>query len=129
MKDIIIKKSEKHCRGVFVARNFKKGEIVVPWVVKKILDKQELSSLTQQEKEYVSKREDGKYVLFAEPVCCVNHSCDPNTKSENNANVAIRDIKKGEEITTDYELEGALNKFKCSCGSKNCRGSIGENYI
>lgn len=126
MKDLIVRKSNKEGLGVFVVRHFEKDEIVLPWEAERILEESELSSLTHKEKEYISRRGDGKYILFTEPGRYVNHSCDPNTKAEKNANVAIRDIKEGEEITTDYELEGALNQFQCHCGSKNCRGLIGE---
>ena len=124
MSDIIVKKSKIKGRGVFAARDFKKGEVVLPWSVEKVMEEAELEGLSSEEKECVSQREDGKYVLFAEPANCVNHSCNPNTEARDNANIAIRDIREGEEITTDYELEGALNKFSCNCASENCRGEI-----
>ncbi|KAL8467061.1 hypothetical protein ACS0TY_035953 [Phlomoides rotata] len=65
----------------------------------------------------------------------INHSCDPNCRTEKwmvNGEVcvglfAIRDIKKGEELTFDYNyvrVFGAAAK-KCVCGSPNCRGYIG----
>ncbi|KAH6785799.1 hypothetical protein C2S51_038254 [Perilla frutescens var. frutescens] len=65
----------------------------------------------------------------------INHSCDPNCRTEKwmvNGEVcvglfAIRDIKKGEEVTFDYNyvrVFGAAVK-KCVCGSPNCRGYIG----
>ncbi|KAG8389773.1 hypothetical protein BUALT_Bualt01G0013400 [Buddleja alternifolia] len=65
----------------------------------------------------------------------INHSCDPNCRTEKwmvNGEVcvglfAIRDIKKGEEVTFDYNyvrVFGAAAK-KCVCGSSNCRGYIG----
>ncbi|XP_057773185.1 histone-lysine N-methyltransferase ASHH2-like [Salvia miltiorrhiza] len=65
----------------------------------------------------------------------INHSCDPNCRTEKwmvNGEVcvglfAVRDIKKGEEVTFDYNyvrVFGAAAK-KCVCGSPNCRGYIG----
>lgn len=65
----------------------------------------------------------------------INHSCDPNCRTEKwmvNGEVciglfAIRDIKKGEEVTFDYNyvrVFGAAAK-KCVCGSSECRGYIG----
>ncbi|KAK4433721.1 Histone-lysine N-methyltransferase ASHH2 [Sesamum alatum] len=65
----------------------------------------------------------------------INHSCDPNCRTEKwmvNGEVcvglfALRDIKKGEEVTFDYNyvrVFGAAAK-KCVCGSPNCRGYIG----
>ncbi|CAI9786607.1 unnamed protein product [Fraxinus pennsylvanica] len=65
----------------------------------------------------------------------INHSCDPNCRTEKwmvDGEVcvglfALRDIKKGEEVTFDYNyvrVFGAAVK-KCVCGSPNCRGYIG----
>ncbi|MCO5590540.1 hypothetical protein L7F22_044511 [Adiantum nelumboides] len=65
----------------------------------------------------------------------INHSCKPNCTTEKwmvNGEVciglfAVRDLKKGEEITFDYNfvrLCGAAAK-KCLCGSRGCRGFIG----
>ncbi|KAJ6807264.1 histone-lysine N-methyltransferase ASHH2 isoform X1 [Iris pallida] len=69
----------------------------------------------------------------------VNHSCDPNCRTEKwmvNGEVciglfAIRDIKKGEEVTFDYNyvrVVGAAAK-KCVCGSSECRGYIGGDRL
>ncbi|XP_072969717.1 uncharacterized protein [Typha angustifolia] len=65
----------------------------------------------------------------------INHSCDPNCRTEKwmvNGEVciglfAMREIKKGEEVTFDYNyvrVFGAAAK-KCVCGSSECRGYIG----
>ncbi|XP_039062638.1 histone-lysine N-methyltransferase ASHH2-like isoform X1 [Hibiscus syriacus] len=65
----------------------------------------------------------------------INHSCDPNCRTEKwmvNGEIciglfALRDIKKGEEVTFDYNyvrVFGAAAK-KCHCGSPHCRGYIG----
>ncbi|KAL0326125.1 UNVERIFIED_CONTAM: Histone-lysine N-methyltransferase ASHH2 [Sesamum radiatum] len=69
----------------------------------------------------------------------INHSCDPNCRTEKwmvNGEVCIglfslRDIKKGEEVTFDYNyvrVFGAAAK-KCVCGSPNCRGYIGGDPL
>ena len=40
---------------------------------------------------------------------------------------AIKDIEAGEEITFDYQFERVgAKKQQCFCGSKNCRGFLGE---
>lgn len=54
----------------------------------------------------------------------VNHSCDPNTEIKNRRDMAMRDIKKGEEITSDYTGQGSSTSFICKCGSEKCRGFI-----
>lgn len=55
----------------------------------------------------------------------VNHSCEPNTTAKGFCDVAIRNIKKGEEITGNYEETAGGASFKCSCGSTNCKKIIG----
>lgn len=56
----------------------------------------------------------------------VNHSCNPNCGLRGEITcVAMRDIKKGEEITQDYGmLDNANYSFKCTCGADNCRGIV-----
>lgn len=56
----------------------------------------------------------------------INHSCDPNAwMVDAFTHVARRNIKKGEEITTDYALmeadENFIAKWECKCGSHLCR--------
>nr|XP_043638915.1 histone-lysine N-methyltransferase ASHH2 [Erigeron canadensis] len=69
----------------------------------------------------------------------INHSCEPNCRTEKwmvNGEVcvglfALRDIKKGEELTFDYNyvrVFGAAAK-KCVCGSARCRGVIGGDPL
>ncbi|XP_038885000.1 histone-lysine N-methyltransferase ASHH2 isoform X2 [Benincasa hispida] len=69
----------------------------------------------------------------------INHSCDPNCRTEKwmvNGEIciglfALRDIKKGEEVTFDYNyvrVFGAAAK-KCYCGSFQCRGYIGGDPL
>uniref|UniRef100_A0A0E0CLV9 Histone-lysine N-methyltransferase n=1 Tax=Oryza meridionalis TaxID=40149 RepID=A0A0E0CLV9_9ORYZ len=65
----------------------------------------------------------------------INHSCSPNCRTEKwmvNGEVcigifAMRNIKKGEELTFDYNyvrVSGAAPQ-KCFCGTAKCRGYIG----
>ncbi|KAL6899217.1 hypothetical protein ACP4OV_005875 [Aristida adscensionis] len=65
----------------------------------------------------------------------INHSCSPNCRTEKwmvNGEVcigifAMRSIKKGEELTFDYNyvrVSGAAPQ-KCFCGTTKCRGYIG----
>lgn len=55
-----------------------------------------------------------------------NHSCEANTHYAGLNVVALRDIKKDEELTLDYGmfLGEDMKPFECNCGSKNCRGTI-----
>jgi SET domain-containing protein len=123
-KDIVIKKSKIIGKGVFAARDFKKGEMVL---------KLEPKEITKKEAEKVSSREahylwhfGKKYFLMQPPGRYVNHSCDANTTVRKNCDVAKRDIKKGEEITSNYARARATKRtaFVCKCGSKNCKGMV-----
>lgn len=56
-----------------------------------------------------------------------NHCCNPNTGIRGRFLItALRDIKKGEEITTDYSIIESDPRWflKCACGEKNCRKTI-----
>ncbi len=118
MENIVIKKSKINNKGVFAARDFKKGEVVILWHPK-IISKKEFEDLTKENNQYLMNQ-DGNYFLMQSPEKFVNHSCDPNTKSINKSDVATRDIKSGEEITSFYLDPGS----KCNCGSQSCRGMI-----
>jgi SET domain-containing protein len=58
----------------------------------------------------------------------INHSCDPNLSSRIVKGHVIyfsnRRIRKGEELTVDYNFAHDVEKVECSCGSKKCRGTI-----
>lgn len=56
----------------------------------------------------------------------VNHSCEPNCGLRGEITcVAMRDIKKGEEITQDYGLlDDSDYELECTCGTDNCRKII-----
>jgi SET domain-containing protein len=129
MADVIVKDSKIHGKGVFAARNFKKGEIVLKWDISHELTKEQLDKMPENEKRYVTFF-NGKFVLMQPPERYVNHSCVANTYANNFCDVAKRDIKKGEEITADYAEEGVPDlNMKCKCGSKNCRGVIKSSAI
>lgn len=119
---VIIKKSPIQGKGVFANRDFKKGEVVISWESYPLLTKDEVTKLSPSEKRFVSHFKRDKYILYGIPARYVNHSCNPNTCPHNGADVAMRTIKKEEEITADYTTEGFCGKpFRCSCGSSKCK--------
>ncbi|MGC9605576.1 MAG: SET domain-containing protein [Minisyncoccia bacterium] len=121
LKGVTIKDAGVKGRGIFALRDFKKGELVLGWNKEnRFLSEEEISDLPEGEKKYVALC-NGKYLLISEPERYMNHSCDPNTINENGLDYALRDIKKGEEITGDYDRGGSLLGFECKCDSKNCR--------
>ena len=121
---IKVQKSPIEGQGVFAARTFKIGEVVLRWDTSHQLNKETVEKMTEEEKKYVSCV-DGKYILMQEPERYVNHSCQPNTRVENFCDVAIRDIAIGEEITGDYLDNAPPNTYmKCFCGRPNCKKII-----
>lgn len=58
----------------------------------------------------------------------INHSCGPNTylrvMKDRVEFYALRNIKKGEELSCDYGETHHEGKLPCKCGAKNCRGFI-----
>jgi len=55
-----------------------------------------------------------------------NHSCNPNTAYHGLNVVALRDIRKDEELTLDYStfLDENMESFECKCGEPGCRRII-----
>lgn len=125
MSDLIVKESKIHGKGVFANRDFKKGEVVMKYNLKK-LTREEFEELPESEKQFTSQEGDIIW-LFHSPERYVNHSCESNTNPslKDKCDVAIRDIKKGEEILNDYSKDNipGLN-MKCNCGSKSCKKMI-----
>ena len=104
MDDVVIKKSKigQFDKGVFAKRDFKKGEVVIRYNNLKPLTKQDFEKLPKNQKQFTHKHW-GVIYLYSSPARYVNHSSNPNTVQnlKDRHDVAIRDIKKGEEITTD----------------------------
>ena len=110
---VIVKDSRIHGKGVFAARDFKRGEVVVRW-----------DSLLGE--DYFNN----KNIVVNSPSIFINHSCNPNINETNGKNIAIRDIKKGDEITYHYEKEKIpFLKMKCNCRSENCKKVIYDEII
>ena len=55
-----------------------------------------------------------------------NHSCEPNCGFSSSISlIAIKNIKKGEELVFDYAFNETLAEpFECNCKSANCRKII-----
>lgn len=60
----------------------------------------------------------------------INHSCDPNLISRivkgHVLYMSLRTIRRGEELTVDYNFDKDVRTFPCSCGSPSCAGAIGK---
>jgi len=124
-KNVYCAKSQKgYGRTHFAKHNFQAGNIVMHGFGK-IINHQtkHLSIQISPKKYFLPTKWTGKYW---------NHSCEPNcfarTRSDGFPDmVALRNIKKGEEITYSYFMTehswSALaveKKISCLCGAKKC---------
>lgn len=100
-------------KGVYAARDFEKGELVVPYNLKE-LTQAEFDSLPDGEWEWTHSFW-GKIYHFPEPARYVNHDDNPSTfpDLDRRGNYALRSIKKGEAITINdkIELQHELGSF------------------
>jgi SET domain-containing protein len=123
--DVEIRESQIQGRGLFATRAFEPGEIVLRWDLSHTIPKEQVESLSDDERRYTHPLDEHRTLLVQSPERFVNHSCEANTEVREFCDVAIRKIGAGEEITGDYGVDGAAVSFKCQCGSRNCRKSIG----
>jgi len=101
MNDIVIDKGKIFGKGVYANRDFKKGEVVIQYCLKP-LTQEEYQRLPKKEKHFTHKHWNVIY-LYSEPERYVNHTSSPNTVQDlkKQCDIALRDIKRGEEITTN----------------------------
>jgi len=133
--DILVKKSKIAGRGIFATKSYKKKEFVFQ-PIGRIVHARNVNWPSLGKKEYNYLQISAwKYLVPQDlRLKCTNHSCNPNLGvkilEDKISLVAIKPIKKGQELTFDYSTtmleEWDEKKMKCNCGSKNCRKEIGD---
>lgn len=118
---IEVRKSSISGQGLFATSLIKANEVVVSWRPK-VLTREQADALPMSEKHFLYP-DGGKVLYMQAPERYMNHSCEPNTHVVDKSDVALRDIKPGEEITSDY-MDVETENFVCNCGSKNCRSKV-----
>lgn len=131
-----VKQSEGKGRGIYARKEFKKGERILE-ITGDIIETDDPDSFPETITEHWGPLgNDGKtyrFIMPEPPWMYMNHSCDANAGILNDRTlVATRDIKTGEEITTDYsaiDIETLTRGKKrlsmgCRCGSPKCRRII-----
>lgn len=100
-EDVFLGKGKLAGKGVYAAKDFKKGEVVIRYHLRP-LTTEEYESLPQSERMFTHSHW-GQIFLYGEPERYVNNAQYPNTLPDlkSHCDVAVKDIKKGEEITTD----------------------------
>ena len=135
MKLYKIKKSNIHNTGLYASKNINDGTKIIEYKGK-ILTKKEVNENPKFDNEKaiylfnINKKYDLDGDFKYNIARLINHSCNPNCEVFGTGLkvwvYAIRDIKKGEELTYDYGFgfDEGYKDFPCRCGSKNCVGYI-----
>ncbi|MDG6956910.1 MAG: SET domain-containing protein [Nitrososphaerota archaeon] len=86
--------------GVFAARSFAKGELVLRWNLRAITPEEYGSLPADERAQFTHRRGDVTY-LYPDPERHVNRSDDPNVfpDFEAGGDVALKDIEPGDELT------------------------------
>ena len=136
-----VKNSEIHGRGVYATRSIKKDEKIIEYVGE-LIDKSESERRAHIQAERAEKHGDAAVYIFTvddeydldgslpwNTARLINHSCEPNCEAWIDGKRifihALRDIRKGEELSFDYGFDvDTWEDHPCRCGKKSCVGHI-----
>tara|TARA_B110001452_G_scaffold5754_1_gene5392 strand:+ start:58 stop:522 length:465 start_codon:yes stop_codon:yes gene_type:complete len=135
MKLYKIKKSNIDNRGIYAAKNIKAGKIIIYYKGKIITKKEtEKNPKYDNDKAIYLFNLNSRYDLDGDfeynDARLINHTCNPNCEVAGKGLklwiFALRDIKKGEELSYDYGFgfDENYKDFVCKCGAQNCCGYI-----
>ena len=137
MKLYKIKKSniDRKGRGLYSTKNIKEGTRIIDYIGNIITKKQ-----TEENPKFDNLKPiylfnlNNRYDLDGDvswnDARLINHSCSNNCDYDGKGLklwvIAMKDIKKGEEITCDYGFgyDSDYKQFPCNCGSEKCVGYI-----
>ncbi len=125
---ISLKNTRKYGKGVFANSDIKKGEIIARF--DGTIYDDDFEDWTRDLQTHTIQIGPNKWRDSKGLARYINHSCEPNCGIRGLWTVvAMRDIKKGEQITWDYEMTEKSDwwRMRCRCGSDLCRKVIG-NY-
>lgn len=104
--------------GLVADENIKKEQAI--WTFNPLVDIKIMNkNIPREMREFYDKyaiRRKNYFYLNSDNARFINHSKKPNIKSlgKEKDNIALRDIKRGEEITIDYEeIEGPIDFKDC----------------
>lgn len=139
---ITLKKSHIHGTGIYAGVNIPKGTRIIEYVGEKVTKKESDRRAQTPLNNNANNKEMGAVYLFElnkrydldgyveyNTARFINHSCDPNCESEIIRGhiwiISIKDIKKGEEITYNYNYSWEdYEDHPCQCGTERCVGYI-----
>uniref|UniRef100_A0A336ML71 CSON003379 protein n=1 Tax=Culicoides sonorensis TaxID=179676 RepID=A0A336ML71_CULSO len=128
--------------GLFADQNIQAGTFIIEYIGEVInraeMDRRmELAELKKENNYYFMDLGSGQVIDAGQKgnlARFINHSCMPNCvtemwqigKTRRIGIFAMEDIKKGDELSFDYQLQCKGDaKKECKCGAPNCRGYIG----
>ena len=135
MKLYKIKKSLIDKRGLYANCDIKEGTKIIEYKGKIIsVQQSEIDPKFDNDKAIylfnINKRYDLDGNFKYNIARLINHSCDPNCEVFGKGFkvwvFAMKDIKKGDELSYDYgfSFDEDYKQYPCKCGSKKCVGYI-----
>ena len=135
MKLYKIKKSNIDNKGLYASKNIKAKQIVIHYKGKLVTKKEvEKNAKFDNDKAIYLFNVNNRYDMDGDfeynDARLINHSCNPNCEVDGKGLklwiFALRDIKKGEELSYDYGFgyDKDYKQFVCKCGANNCVGYI-----
>lgn len=139
---ISVRQSRIHGTGVYAKKKIKAGTRIIEYVGEKVTKKESDRRAQTPLENNAENEELGAVYLFEinkkydldgyvpyNTARFINHSCEPNCESDIVKGhvwiIALRDIKKGEEISYNYNYTwGDHEDHPCRCGSEKCVGFI-----
>jgi len=139
---ISVHNSKIHGKGVFANTSIPKGTRIIEYKGKLITDKEadrRYSRVHEHSPHTMLFSLEGGWVIDAtrrgNSARWINHSCAPNCDIEEEGQrifiEARRDIRLGDELTYDYNLQigekhtkTAKREHACFCGARRCRGTM-----
>jgi len=121
--------------GTFAAVDIAAGERIFAVDDSNVVpDGADLKEVERRYRHHCDDLAGGKKVILGEPDGCINHSCEPNlarrTVEGVRYEIALRDIRAGEELTHDYCINGGGDTvWECNCGSGRCRRIIHSDFF
>jgi hypothetical protein len=108
--------------GIFATQDIPKGTMT--WVkdeLDRAFKKSDVDAMSESNREnllkYTYRNRNGEYFFCWDLTRYINHSYDPNCLlTAMDFEIAINDIKKGDELTNDYGTFNIIEAFKCANG-------------
>ena len=130
-----VKKSNIDKNGLYAAKDIKAGTRIIEYLGKIISKKEtERNDKFDNGKDIYLFNLNNKFDLDGDfkwnTARLVNHSCDPNCEVFGSGLkvwvYAMKNIKKGEELSYDYgfSFDEDYKNYPCKCRSRNCVGYI-----